>query len=154
MSDMVFPLYHVTFGYDAGDGTEVETTSPMRPWLYPTEPGPMAVVVRALTVWPTLKWRREPERDRRLVYVEIIRKPDVPWALGWFTHQTFRVGRSDDELRSSFERWVRRWEQYQEDLRHAPTDTPCLMGAEDRWRWQPFCPCETCKRNDVAMIAH
>ena len=152
MADPVFPLYAVTFHFDGGDDTKAETTSTMRPWLYTTDPGPWAVFAEAVAVWPTLNWRGEP-RTRRLLAIEIEQRSSVPWALGWFSHETYRDGRSDEELRESFERWVRRWEEYQGNLHDSP-GVPCLMGAEDRWRWKPLCTCEKCLREARAMIAH
>lgn len=153
MTDPVFPLYSVTFVFDRGDGTEPETTSLMRPWMFETDPGADEVERQAREAWPKLTWRTDVDVVRRLVRIEVTRKDDVPWALGWFSHQTFRVGRTDDELHESFERWVSRWERYQ-DYSSLPDGIPCLMGAEDRYRWRPFCDCETCRKNGIALIAH
>jgi hypothetical protein len=146
--DPVFPLYNVVFSYDGGNGTSEETTRTMRPWLYKDDPGSYEVCKQAVTTWPTVSWPGA-ARPRRLLAIEIERKPDVPWALGWFSHETYRIGRSDDELRASFERWVRRWEY----LQNQPT-VPCLMGAQDRWRWKPWCTCRNCTQNDRALIGH
>ena len=150
-TDPVFPLYRVVFHFDSGDGTKEETTTLMRPWIYPTDPGAEDVERQALDVWPTINWRGE-ERERRLVGIVVERKQDVPWAGAWFAHQTFRAGRSDEELRESFERFVRKHEAFQRDF-----DNPgyhCLMGAQDRWRWEPFCTCDNCKRDELVLIAH
>jgi hypothetical protein len=154
MTDPAFPLYRVTFHFGGGEGTSLdETTSTMRPWLYLTDPGHEAVLAEATRVWPNLNWRGKP-RVRRLLKIDVKWKGEVPWALAWFSHQTFRVGRTDEQLHESFERWVQRWEQYQDHLLSAPKDVPCLMGAEDRWRWKAVCACEVCVRDDLAVIAH
>jgi hypothetical protein len=150
--DPVFPLYAVVFHFDCGEGTEPETTTLMRPWLYKVDPGPEAVEAEAREAWPKINWRGE-VRERRLLRVEVTRKPDVPWVVGWFSHETFRAGRTDDELRDSFERFVSLHERFQDRLERHP-DHPCLMGAEDRWRWKPFCDCERCRERDIAMVAH
>jgi len=152
-TDPVFPLYSVTFVFDRGEGTETETTSLMRPWLFETDPGVAEVERQAHEAWPNLTWRTDTHVVRRLVRIEVTRKDDVPWALAWFAHQTFRAGRTDAELRDSFERYVRKWERYQDDLSNNP-GVPCLMGAEDRWRWQPLCACDSCAEKGVALIAH
>lgn len=154
MKDPVFPLYSVVFRYDTGDGTKVETTSLMRPWLFKVDPGPLEVELQAREVWPTIDWRGDPS-PHRLLDVKVERKPDTPWAVGWFTHQTFRAGRSDDELRESFQRFVDLHAHYQDDTRAwERPDYHCLMGAQDRWRWKPICERAGRRRDDVAMIAH
>lgn len=150
--DPVFPLYRVRFFYEQGDGKEY-VTSLMKPWLYRADPGPEVVERQARERWPGITWHHEPERTRRLVRVEVERKPDVAWVLGWFSHETFRAGRTDAELRDSFERFVSKWEPYQ-DIDGLQGGAPCLMGAQDRWRWAAFCDCETCVRDDIALIAH
>lgn len=150
--DPTFPLYGVRFHFDAGEGTEPESTTLMRPWLYKTDPGFTAVRADAERVWPTVNWRGE-ARVRRFSHVSIELRGCVPWALAWFAHQTFRAGRTDEELRDSFERWVQRWGQYQ-DHHPLPDGVPCLMGAEDRWRWKNPCACDVCVRDDLAVIAH
>lgn len=146
MSDPAFPLYRVTYRHGGG-----RTTTLMRPWLFRTDPGHERVRREALRCWPRVGFRGEPPGRLEAVIVE--RKPDVPWVLGWFSHETFRAGRSDPELLASFERWVRRWEAAQDDLARHP-GAPCLMGAEDRWRWKALCRCEGCRRTDRAFIAH
>lgn len=155
MKDPVFPLYRVVYEYDTGDGTKVQTTSLIRPWIFKVDPGAAEVERQARAVWPTIQFRDADRQDRRLIAVKVEREGDVPWAPGWFTHQTFRTGRTDDELRESFERFVRRYENMQ-DYNGAPRPPGyhCLMGAQDRWRWQPLCECDACRRDDVAMIAH
>lgn len=151
---MKFPLYSVFYKYDTGEGTKVETTSLMRPWLFKVDPGAEEVARQAREVWPTINFRGEPV-ERRLLDVVVERKPDEPWALGWFTHQTFRAGRTDEELLGSFESYVRQYEDMQDYIGgEPPPGYRCLMSAEDRWRWKPICKCDACVRDDVAMIAH
>lgn len=148
-ADPVFPFYRVVFVYDRGEGTAEEATTLMKPWLFKEDPGATVVEARARETWPNITWHFEPEIERRLLRVEVERKNDVPWALGWFSHETYRCGRTDAELRESFERYVQCQERIQ-----GQAGVPCLMGADDRWRWQPFCTCVTCQRDDLAMITH
>lgn len=150
---MKFPLYGVYFKFDTGEGTEVETTSLMRPWLFKVDPGAEEVARLARKVWPRINFRGE-KIERRLVDIKVERKLDTPWALAWFSHQTFRAGRTDEELRESFEQYVRQYEDMQDYVGEPPPGYVCLMGAEDRWRWKPICECAACLRDDVAMIAH
>lgn len=148
VSDPGFPLYSVTYRHGGG-----RTTSLMAPWLFRTDPGHEVVRREALRRWTTVNWRPTQDAPGALEAIVVIRKPDVPWALGWFTHETYRAGRTDEELRESFERWVRRWEDVQDSLAQHP-GVPCLMGAEDRWRWKDICRCERCRRSDKAFIGH
>jgi hypothetical protein len=85
------------------------------------------------------------------------------WWLTWFQHETFDVGLDDAAVLASFQRHCdreiqRAWEAGEE---------PCLMGAEDRWRWTgsepsgdpdsnspPPCRCEFCKRDGLVRIGH
>lgn len=87
------------------------------------------------------------------------------WCLSWFEHWTFDVGQSDEEALASFERYVRRYERMQ-DVRPGeyPEGYRCLMGAEDRWRWNggpgpdertpPPCRCKHCKAQGKIRIGH
>lgn len=83
------------------------------------------------------------------------------WCLTWFQHHTFDIGQSDEEVLSSFERFVERKER----LILKNKDSYCLMGAEDRWRWRgktddgkkdtlPPCRCIHCKKRGIIRISH
>jgi len=82
----------------------------------------------------------------------------VPWVCGWFSHQTFRDGRSDDEIYNSFSAWVEQY-RWMQDLSYVDFEKNhgqpyvCLMGAEDHWRWK-LCECQTCKDEGVAVFTH
>lgn len=99
------------------------------------------------------------------------------WCLTWFSHYTFDVGQTDDEVLQSFEDYVRRYEDMQgiytdEVLKNSSYE--CLMGAEDRWRWcsrdrdefgkiidydsEPHyevpCRCSVCTKAGIISIDH
>lgn len=85
------------------------------------------------------------------------------WWLSWFQHETFDVGLDDQEVLASFGRHCDR-----EIIRaQREAQEPCLMGAEDRWRWSgsepgggldcqssPPCRCKFCKEAGVIRIGH
>jgi len=106
------------------------------------------------------------------------------WCGGWFSHWTFDVGGSDEEVLASFERFVRRMEDLNRHEGHFEphkdgsgssywVDRYCLMGAEDRRRWRSYpngknilgfdlhnspgpapCRCDGCKKNGIITIDH
>ncbi len=84
------------------------------------------------------------------------------WCLSWFSHFTYNTGLDDGELIASFENYVREVERHNEAHGHydafindADRDSYiCLMGAEDRWRWEGPCRCEHCKKAGVVRIDH
>ncbi len=85
-----------------------------------------------------------------------------PWTLTWFSHQTFRDGRSDEELRLSFCTYVDKYRWHSEEHQYmSPSEFEerhgepyvCLMGAEDMWRWK-FCECQPCKDRGIAVFQH
>lgn len=80
------------------------------------------------------------------------------WWIEWFQHATFDIGQTNKEALDSFESFVRR---------QLNKDKPCLMGAEDRWRWcgfepdgkpenrsKPPCRCKYCKEQGLIRIGH
>ena len=82
------------------------------------------------------------------------------WVIGWFSHETFDVGQTNQEALISFGKFVDRKHRLGEDKY-------CLMGAEDRWRWHGLeptgdhesnspapCRCKHCKESGVIRIAH
>lgn len=99
------------------------------------------------------------------------------WCLRWFSHYTFDVGQTDDEVLQSFEDYVCRYEDMQGIFTDKALKNPnyeCLMGAEDRWRWcshdrneygeiidlysKPHygvpCRCESCTKAGIISIDH
>jgi hypothetical protein len=127
----------------------------MKPWIFKEDPGEVSVEAQALTVWPTINWRDETPKERSLVRIEVTRCEDAAWALGWFSHETFRAGRTDEELLDSFERFVAKHAHYQDDPgAYKRPGYHCLMGAQDRWRWKEICRCATCIERDIVFIGH
>lgn len=90
------------------------------------------------------------------------------WVLKWFAHRTIDVGQTDEEALRSFEQYVSRREKLLKADRSLENQGRyCLMGAEDRWRWQgemvdghndvyksPPCRCKYCKERGVLTITH
>lgn len=88
------------------------------------------------------------------------------WCLQWFSHYTFNIHLSDTELLRSFNAFVGRKlpdtqilllghdhplrQEAKEEGRHLH----CLMGAEDRWRWNGPCRCEHCQEQGIVRIDH
>ncbi len=116
---------------------------------------------RALTPDPDRPYRAVVQ-SMKVTRMTTKRLGRVPWVMTWFAHQTFRDGRSDEELRMSFCTYVDkyRWhsEEYQNmnpsefEKRHGEPYV-CLMGAEDVWRWK-FCECQPCKDQGIAVFQH
>jgi hypothetical protein len=86
------------------------------------------------------------------------------WCNGWFSHWTFDVGLSDEEVLASFERYV---DRILYSSRSEDEIGGLLMGAEDRWRWcgsvdgvrasrktPPPCRCPECKKLGIVRIDH
>lgn len=85
-----------------------------------------------------------------------------PWCLTWFSHYTFRDGRSDADLYASFREYVYTYE-WMQDIYHVPQKDfekvygepyVCLMGAQDYWRHTDICTCEDCVKFDIVRIGH
>jgi hypothetical protein len=97
------------------------------------------------------------------------------WCLSWFSHWTFDIGMTDEQVLDSFSRYVKRVKCANEHFRYSidskngsqyRNDYFCLMGAEDRYRWRgcetaeprtdtdPPCRCEYCKKHGVVRIDH
>lgn len=94
------------------------------------------------------------------------------WCPDWFSHWTWDVGLSDEDVRESFHRYVIRMEiwgqQYGRMIGGIWYPAVCLMGAEDTWRWRgrkndggpndeptrPPCRCDSCKARGVVRIDH
>ena len=82
------------------------------------------------------------------------------WCLTWFSHYTFDNGQTDEEIIESFYEYVRRVQ----DQAIKEGKEPCLMGAEDTWRWhakdesgeriEAPCRCKFCKQAGIIRIDH
>lgn len=90
------------------------------------------------------------------------------WCLNWFSHHTHPLGRTDEELKQSWIRYVNRHDSYQRDLMGGRVRQDngeyavCLMGAEDRWRWRGenddaenyICRCKGCTSWGIVRVTH
>lgn len=183
--DPAFPFYQVSVRYQM-DGAPppgwlhaVVEGRPDRQWscsqkrqpLYYLEP-PAEHVIRAeaQAFWDAIKDEVHgprsygPEGTPKIphysdVEIKIGEAKYETWILDWFSHFTFRVGRSDAELLASFQRYVSRIMSGPEDY---DVRKGKLMGAEDRYRWRgdarkdtdPPCGCEHCLKAGIARIDH
>ena len=86
---------------------------------------------------------------------------DETWVGKWFCHFTFNQFDNDEDAIRSFQEFVTRKEIKNEENGHysnemnmdKPQGYYCLMGAEDRWRWE-VCHCEHCEKNEWTIINH
>lgn len=123
----------------------------------------------ALDVFVTEFRSHHPEINNEYFKAEIVFLRHEVWCEGWFSHWTFDVGQTDDEILKSFSDYVHRIQQYNQkngkiayfsDGRSYWDEPICLMGAEDEWRWQgkdrsdPPCRCDDCKKHGVIRIDH
>jgi hypothetical protein len=99
------------------------------------------------------------------------------WLIEWFSHLTFDIGKSNNEILKSFQNFIDRKIKINYENGHYGTEYNkdsklpyyCLMGAEDRWRWHaanengesgdpennlPPCRCKFCKEQGVVRIGH
>ena len=87
------------------------------------------------------------------------------WCGTWFSHYTFNIHLSDDELLVSFASFIDRMMPFEKNLEqwHSPNldketkaklETYCLMGAQDNWRWKGPCRCKDCIAQGVVRIDH
>ena len=105
-------------------------------------------------------------KEVKLLYLKVEFKEKETWHCTWFQHETFDTGQTDIEVLQSFERFVSRKEDLNQQFQDLhDRDQHCLMGAEDRWRWHGGrdengdntpapCRCEHCKKQGLIRIAH
>lgn len=86
---------------------------------------------------------------------------DETWCLDWFSHYTYNWHLNDGALFASFESYCRRCEQENRNNGHffdglSDNGKPfiCLMGAEDRWRWEGPCRCDGCQSKGIVRFDH
>lgn len=112
------------------------------------------------------RWEKLKEKYNAESPVVIIRFcENETWWITWFEHATFDIGQSDEEVLSSFHRYVRR-KQEQGQKKHNDSNY-LLMGADDEYRWcgaepdgkpenrsEPPCRCKFYKEQGLIRIAH
>ncbi|MCH8860499.1 MAG: hypothetical protein IH843_05110 [Thaumarchaeota archaeon] len=78
------------------------------------------------------------------------------WCVGWFNHWTFLKDRSDEELLASFRNHVEEVERFnwKAMAEGAKYESWCLMGAEERGRWEGPCHCVHCSQSNVTRMTH
>ena len=94
------------------------------------------------------------DKAMKLLYLKVEFFEHETWHPTWFQHETFDEGQTDEEVLKSFENFVRRKEALNRKRQwEEGKDEYCLMGAEDRWRWE-VCHCEHCEKNEWTIINH
>ena len=86
---------------------------------------------------------------------------DETWVLKWFCHFTLNKFDDDNATIKSFEQFVnRKTDLNLQNGHHKDESNPnskkpfyCLMGAEDRYRWE-VCHCEHCQKGGWTIINH
>ena len=112
-----------------------------------------------------LAWTRTLKEVHKSTNIEIfsvqykLLKKDS-WCLTWFSHYTIDVGQTDEEVIDSFHEYVARIK----NQAFKEGKEPCLMGAEDTWRWHSTdengerdkapCRCKFCKEAGIIRIDH
>jgi len=113
--------------------------------------------------WPSYLEKKATIHDPADLTIKVRLSHREVWCLEWFSHRSFDVGMSDEDVLASFERYVDRCE---EAAQRQGADA-LLMGAEDRWRWHgtetgdpagertpPPCRCPLCKQAGIVRIGH
>lgn len=157
MEEHKYPIYHFKYCWDE-DGCENNRMG--YDHMFRKDPGLEGAMLRAFLDF--LEYigavrTREPNKGKRLidlnarnVRIEVRLRFHETWRGGWFCHDTFNTHLSDDELRASFDQFVERMLPL--TLKEPPEY--CLMGAEERWRWQGPCRCKHCQANGRVRIDH
>jgi hypothetical protein len=160
--ERAFPQYRVSVGFTRIiDGERKKDASHRAsPLAYP-EPVPIEVVqADAQKFWDEIKHEYDSSED---VEIKIGDEFVETWIEGWFSHWTYRLGRTDKELLQSFSDYVMRAECHNERVRNTGEGRErCLMGAEDRYRWKGDgrkgtpapCNCEHCIEHGITRIDH
>jgi hypothetical protein len=156
MDELIFPIYRIEtrIKYD-GCLCDIDFISGSR--MYETEPSPESLG-KDLSEWlynllhepRKLQDDKRPiiERNPQLFELKINYIEHEAWCSRWFSHYTYVKGRTDDELKQSFHRFIQR------KLPLHRQEKYCLMGAEDDWRHKEPCHCKDCQRLGITHITH
>ena len=155
----MYPIYNVHAVWNQSDYPGNATGFDI---MYRANPGPDAVHDEARRWWEKYSCDQLAHKNPEILSLEVIRKPDDDWCLTWFSHYTFDVGQSDEEVLASFAAYVRRIQSY--NAKHVKwyesenggwwSEPICLMGAEEQRRWKSPCRCEHCQKRGVVSINH
>jgi hypothetical protein len=180
--DRIFPIYKIVFNWEQDgepdreypeswvlpEGRIKNSTSFTR--LLEKEMTEDELDTYIKTMWDTYSSQEKILSKNPTNFTHTVRMLKEVWNCTWFGHETIDLGQSDIEALDSFERYVRRHEDYQGMYLDNPDGLPenpiCLMGAEDRWRWYGTqdkvtgeqtsapCRCEACKESGRIRISH
>lgn len=151
-----FKSFRLIVHFTGADGKETYTER-RGPAAFLEEPTPEILNQEIQTFWDFHKDKYPGAVPR----FEIKEQSAETWIQDWFSHWTFRLGQTDEELLRSFGDFVLRTECHNERVRGTGAEV-CLMGAEDRWRWRGDgrkdtpapCNCEHCQKLGITRIDH
>jgi hypothetical protein len=151
--EKTYPIYKVGWKWNQ-DNDQHDSTGFSK--MFKEDPGLVRVTRLALAEWGRyIRKHKMYGQDCKLIdlhpqlidlsvqYVE-----HETWCQGWFSHYTYNVDLSDEELLDSFARFVARKRPAVAEEKY------CLMGAEDRWCWKGPCQCKHCIKRGVVSIDH
>lgn len=154
--ELMFPIYRIETRLKY-DGTIGDSDYIAGSRMYKNEPTHKQLIADLKKWWQDLL--NEPrtcqddkrpiiERNPMLLELKISYVEHEAWCIRWFSHYTYIKGRTDEELKQSFYRFIERKKplHFQEKY--------CLMGAEDYWRHKEPCHCKECRKAGVTHIAH
>jgi hypothetical protein len=164
MKERKYPIYHVSARWDQDD---FEGNGSGYSRMYREDPGDMAYI-DAVNWWFNMlitPSRRDKipliEKHPKLIGLRCELVGYEAWCLTWFSHYTYNIHLTDEELLASFDQFVwdklplhRNLEIWPPERRDPNMKTYCLMGAEDRWRWKGPCHCKHCKAQGITRIDH
>lgn len=161
MEEKKYPIYNISVRWNQDD---YQGNCSGYKKMYKDDPGLIQVTKEALDWWNEyIKKEPHTKGDKKLIdkhpqllSIEVKFIGCETWCILWFSHYTYNTELTDEELLRSFQKFVDRKLPLQENLEHnvPNSETYCLMGAEDNWRWKGPCRCEHCQKAGIVSIDH
>jgi len=172
MDEKRYPIYGITITWEEDDenGKRKENGTGFER-MYREDPGLDGAKSLARKYWSKyrqVKSRSDGmtlmEKNARLKELKVEFMGEETWCLTWFSHFTYNVHLSNQELLESFADFVDRKQRENVEHGHFRTEANyqnkqagryyCLMGAEDHWRWKGPCRCRHCVKFRLTRIDH
>lgn len=155
ITDPKYPIYKIFASWiqDTSDGkTEHNGSSGSK--MFKEHPNPFELSAMLNKYWhDTLNHKskftgyRIIEKNPREISLKIEFSEYETWCITWFAHFTLDIGQTNQELQTSFQRFIHRKLPLVHDGKY------CLMGAEEGWRHK-ICTCDSCKKVGIRTITH